>query len=125
LKRKTLGWLAVGCAAIGGALVVFGLFFVSLLYSPEVRRQPIHDIQGVLLDALPASQERLASRINQEFDALMDVNESGRMSLSQFLRLMWVYGEARSDGIISEEEIEAILSQVRLITRADSEVRHL
>jgi len=114
-----------GCAAIGGALVVFGLFFVSLLYSPEVRRQPIHDMQGVLLDALPASQERLASRINQEFDALMDVNESGRMSLSQFLRLMWVYGEARSDGIISEEEIEAILSQVRLITRADSEVRHL
>ena len=125
LKRKTLGWLAVGCAAIGGALVVFGLFFVSLLYSPEVRRQPIHDIQAVLLDALPPSQTRLASRINQEFDALMDVNESGRISLSQFLRLMWVYGEARSDGIISEEEIEAILSQVRLITRADSEVRHL
>ena len=38
LKRKTLGWLAVGCAAVGGFLVVFGsLSHVTALFTSSQR----------------------------------------------------------------------------------------
>jgi membrane protease YdiL (CAAX protease family) len=125
LKRRALGWLVVGSAALAGFLVVIGLFVMSLLYSPQARRQPIRDMQQDLLDALPPSAELLASRVSQQFDALLDFNESGNLGVAEFLRLVWIYSAARSDGTISEEEIEAILSRIRLILRENTRVRHL
>ena len=126
LKRKTLGWLAVGCAAVGGFLVVFGLFLMSLLYLPQVRDQRIRDMQQDLLDTLPPSSPGpLASRITEEFDALLDFNESGQLRATEFLRLVWINSAARVDGTISEEEIEAILTRIRLILRENTRVRHL
>ncbi len=126
LNRKTLGWLAVGCAALGGFLVVLGLFLMSLLYLPQVRHERIRDMQQDLLDALPpSSPEPLASRITEEFDALLDFNESGRFGATEFLRLMWINSAAQYDGTISEEEIEAILTRIRLILRENTRVRHL
>ncbi len=126
LKRKTLGWLAVGCAAVGGFLVVFGLFLMSLLYLPQVRDQRIRDMQQDLLDTLPPSSPGpLASRITEEFDALLDFNESGQLGATEFLRLVWINSAARVDGTISEEEIEAILTRIRLILRENTRVRHL
>ncbi len=126
LKRKTLGWLAVGCAAVGGFLVVLGLFLMSLLYSPQVKHQRIRDMQQDLLDTLPPSSPRpLASRITEEFDALLDFNESGRLGVTEFLGLVWIHSAARYDGTISEEEIEAILTRIRLILRENTRVRHL
>jgi membrane protease YdiL (CAAX protease family) len=125
LKRKALGWLVVVSAALGGFLVVIGLFLMSLLYSPQARRQPIRDMQEDLLDALPPSSELLASRVRQEFDALLDFNESGNLRVTEFLRLVWIYSAARSDGTISEDEIEELLSRIRLILRENVRVRHL
>jgi hypothetical protein len=125
LKRKALGWLVVVSAALGGFLVVIGLFLMSLLYSPQARRQPIRDMQEDLLDALPPSAELLASRVRQEFDAFLDFNESGNLRVTEFLRLVWIYSAARSDGTISEEEIEDILSRIRLILGENVRVRHL
>ncbi|MGH9460973.1 MAG: lysostaphin resistance A-like protein, partial [Vicinamibacteria bacterium] len=125
LKRRALGWLVVVSAALGGFLVVIGLFLISLLYSPQARRQPIRDMQEDLLDALPPSAELLASRVRLEFDALLEFNESGNMRVTEFLRLVWIYSAARSDGTISEDEIEELLSRVRLILHENVRVRHL
>jgi membrane protease YdiL (CAAX protease family) len=123
IERKKLGWLAVGCAVTGGALVVLGLFFFSLLYSPQIRHQPILEMREALVKA--TEQGPLASRITEEFDALLDFNASGRLSVPQFLRLLWIYSNARSDGRISEEEIEILLLEVRTILDAGARVRRL
>jgi membrane protease YdiL (CAAX protease family) len=125
LKRRALGWLVVVGASLGGFLVVVGLFLMSLLYSPQARRQPIRDMQQDLLDALPPSADLLASRVRQEFDALLDFNESGDLGVTEFLRLVWIYSAARSDGSISEDEIEELLSRIRLILHENPRVRHL
>ena len=126
LKRKALGWLAVGCAAVGGFVVVLGLFLMSLLYSPQVRHERILDMQQDLLDTLPPSSPGpLAPRITEEFDALLDFNESGRLGVTEFLGLVWIYSTARLDETISEDEIEAILTRIRLILRENTRIRHL
>lgn len=126
LQRKTLGWVVVGCAAVIGLAVVLGLFLMSLLYLPQARQQPIREMEQRLLEALPpSSPTSRASRIRGEFDALLDYNESGQLGVTEFVRLVWVYSAARSDGTITEDELESILSRIRLILRENTRVRHL
>jgi len=83
-------------------------------------------MQQDLLDTLPPSSPGpLASRITHEFDAVLDFNESGRLGVTEFLRLVWIYSAAQFDGTITEEEIEAILTRIQLILRENTRVRHL
>ncbi len=123
IERRNLGWLAVGCAVIGGAIVVLGLFSFSLLYAPQVRHQPILEMKETLLEA--AGQGPLSARITAELDALLEFNDSRQLSVSEFLQLMWIYSEARSDGVVTEEEIETVLLEVRLILKENAPVRRL
>ncbi len=123
IERRNLGWLAVGCAVIGGAIVVLGLFSFPLLYAPQVRHQPILEMKETLLEA--AGQGPLSARITAELDALLEFNDSRQLSVSEFLQLMWIYSEARSDGVVTEEEIETVLLEVRLILKENAPVRRL
>ena len=123
IERRNLGWLAVGCAVTGGAIVVLGLFSFSLLYAPQVRHQPILEMKETLLEA--AGQGPLSARITAELDALLEFNDSRQLSISEFLQLMWIYSEARSDGVVTEAEIETVLLEVRLILKENAPVRRL
>ena len=123
LERRNLGWLAVGCAVIGGAIVVLGLFSFPLLYAPQVRHQPILEMKETLLEA--AGHGPLSARITAELDALLEFNDTEQLSVSEFLQLMWIYSEARSDGVVTEEEIETVLLKVRLILKENALVRRL
>ena len=123
IARRNLGWLAVGCAVIGGAVVVLGLFSFSLLYAPQLRHQPILEMKETLLEA--AGHGPLSARITAELDALLEFNDSEQLSVSEFLQLMWIYSEARSDGVVTEEEIETVLREVRFILKENAPVRRL
>ncbi len=123
IARRNLGWLAVGCAVIGGAVVVLGLFSFSLLYAPQLRHQPILEMKETLLEA--AGHGPLSARITAELDALLEFNDSEQLSVSEFLQLMWIYSEVRSDGVVTEEEIETVLLEVRLILKENAPVRRL
>jgi len=123
IERRNLGWLAVGCAVIGGFMVVLGLFSFPLLYAPQVRHQLILEMNETVVEA--AGQGPLHSQINEEFDALLEFNDSGRLSLGDFSKVYLVYRQARSDGVITEEEIEAILAKVRLVLNENARVRRL
>ena len=125
LKRRALGWLVVVGASLVGFLVVMSLFLMSLLYSPQARQQPLRDMRQDLLDTLPRSSEQLSSRVRRDFDALLGYNESGELTMTEFLSLTWAYSVARADGMVSEEEIEALLSRIQRILRENPRVRHL
>ena len=123
IERRGLGWLTVGCAVFGGAIVVLGLFSFSLLYAPQVRHQPLMEMKETLMEA--AGPGTLSTRITAKFDALLKFNEAGRLSVPEFWKLFWLYSKARSDGVVTEEEIEALLLEVGLILNENSPVRRL
>ncbi len=102
---------------------MLGLFSFPLLYAPQVRHQPILEMKETLLEA--AGQGPLSARITAELDALLEFNDSRQLSVSEFLQLMWIYSEARSDGVVTEEEIETVLREVRLILKENAPVRRL
>ncbi len=123
IERRSLGWFTVGCAVVGGATVVLGLFSFSLLYAPQVRHQPILEMKETLREA--AGQGALRARITDEFDALLEFNEENQLSVPEFFKLMWVYSEARADGVVTEEEIETVLAEVGRILKENARVRRL
>jgi membrane protease YdiL (CAAX protease family) len=125
-RHRKLGWFAVGCAVFVGTLVVLGLFSLSLFYMPQARSHQIRAMKDMLLDAVPTQNARLDRDINEAFDALEELNRSGRLTIYQFLRLWWlVHVGAQVDGIITEQDIEAVLVEVRLILHSGARVRRL
>ena len=123
IEHRGLGWFTVGCAVVGGAIVVLGLFSFSLLYAPQVRHQPILEMKETLLEA--AGPGALGARITEKFDALVEFNEEGELSVSAFSKLIWLYSKAQSDGVVTDQEIETILAEVGLILNENAPVRQL
>ena len=80
-----------------------------------------HDVLG----SLPLSASPRAAQIAEEFDALAELNRNGRLSLLQIGRLNWLLAKARSDGLVSWDEIDAIVEEIRSLVRAGSPVRRL
>ena len=123
IERRSIGCFTVGCAVVGGATVVLGLFAFSLLYAPQVKHQPILEMKETLREA--ARQSALRARTTHEFDALLEFNEDNRLSVLEFFKLMWVYSEARADGVVTEEEIEMVLAEVGRILKKNARMRRL
>ena len=94
-QRRRLGWLAVGCAVVGGTVVILSLFSFSIYhtYSRELHASWIRTMKQEVLGAIPPTER---SRVEEGFDALASANEAGRLSLSQIGRLNWIYVEASS-----------------------------
>ena len=123
-ERRRLGWLAVGCAVSVGTLIILSLFAVSLynIYSREIHASWIETMQLEVVRLTPESER---TRVEEGFAALSTVNEKGSLNLSQIGRLNWIYIEASSDGKISRDEVDALLTEIRSIAESESSVKQL
>ena len=123
-ERRRLGWLAVGCAVSVGTLIILSLFAVSLynIYSREIHASWIETMQLEVVRLTPESER---TRVEEGFAALSTVNEKGSLNLSQIGRLNWIYIEASSDGEISRDEVDALLTEIRSIAESESSVKQL
>jgi membrane protease YdiL (CAAX protease family) len=126
-QRRRLGWLAVGCAVAWGMVILVGLFAYTIYrtHSREILASVIETSREQTLGSLSPSASSRAAQIDEEFDALAAVNRGGRLGFFQILRLAGIVREARADGMVSEDEIDAILAQIRFLVREKSPVRRL
>ena len=108
-------------------MVILSLFGLTLYkaHSRAIHASMIETMRQDVLRLLPPSDSSRAAQINEEFDALAAINRAGRLSLIQLGRLNWLLAQARSDGSVSREEIDALVEEIRSVVRAGSPVRRL
>jgi membrane protease YdiL (CAAX protease family) len=126
-QRRRLGWLVVGCAAAGGTLLILSLFSYTVYqaHSPTILASMVETMQQDVLRSLSPGASSRAAGVEEEFDALAEVARNGRLGLMQLGRLNWTLAKARSDGLVSMEEIDAIVEEIRSLVRGGTPVRRL
>jgi membrane protease YdiL (CAAX protease family) len=126
-QRRRLGWLVVGCAVAGGTIVILSLFSYTVYnaHSRTILASMIETMRQDVLRSLPPAASSRVAQIEEEFDALAEVNRNGQLGLLQLGRLNWTLAKARSDGLVSGKEIDAIVEEIRSLVLAGSPVRRL
>lgn len=124
LERRRLGCLAVGCAVAAGTFVILTLFTFSIyqMYSRQLNASWLRLMEEEVLASAPPTER---PRVERGFEALSSINEAGNLTLSQIVRLNWLYIDASADGAISPNEMEALLDEIQSILRESSPVKRL
>lgn len=126
-RRRRLGWLAVGCAVTGGTVIILSLFSYTVYqaHSRTILASMVENMQQDVLRSLSPGASSRAAQIEGEFDALAEVARNGGLGFLQLGRLNWTLAKARSDGLVSGEEIDVIVEEIRSLVQESTPVRRL
>jgi membrane protease YdiL (CAAX protease family) len=126
-RRRRAGWLLAATAVLGGSIVLLGLFGFSayMSFPQQHHRAFIEHMRSSSVQRLSPEALERSDELTSAFDALDAVNEASALKWRHVAAVATVVARSTSDGSVSTEDVDDLISAIRDVVASTAAPRRL